>query len=504
MSDSVTNVQIEDVLSSIRKLVSEEVRAQTREVPAPAVRPDRAQARGTQDPAPDDRLLLTPALRVQPDAETGQDDADEAPFTHAEAETEEADLLDLMARVRAAGARQAEVEARRPKGIAAVERPKPKEEMGPATEAAIRSALVALGGGDRDAFDPKDDTADSLADDLARLEAEDTLDFAGRDDRLKHAPDEHRDAAEASDDATVADVPRFLHRNGITSLGQRIAEVESVVSTSGGEWEPEVGEEAEASPVPQAGGLPWDEAAPEEEAPMASFDDSAFDEDGSDSDAMADDVLAEDVTAGDDDWSVAPDPVERDFQERPTPRLHLTEPRRVPEPEDIVSADEDEEEAVVLAVADTDAAEDMTSFDDEDFEEAPFADHTADEDDLPELGAYGELRVETDIAAFRKEPPLRAAPDPKPEPRPEPVAAAPVEDIADEAEVGSDVESYVYEDQTALTEDTTLFDEEMLRDLVSEIVRQELQGALGERITRNVRKLVRREIHRALSAQDLH
>jgi hypothetical protein len=48
-----------------------------------------------------------------------------------------------------------------------------------------------------------------------------------------------------------------------------------------------------------------------------------------------------------------------------------------------------------------------------------------------------------------------------------------------------------------------LIDEEALRDMVSEIVRAELQGALGERITRNVRKLVRREIHRALTAQDL-
>jgi len=42
-----------------------------------------------------------------------------------------------------------------------------------------------------------------------------------------------------------------------------------------------------------------------------------------------------------------------------------------------------------------------------------------------------------------------------------------------------------------------------LRELVTEIVRQELQGALGERITRNVRKLVRREIHRALTSQEL-
>ena len=49
----------------------------------------------------------------------------------------------------------------------------------------------------------------------------------------------------------------------------------------------------------------------------------------------------------------------------------------------------------------------------------------------------------------------------------------------------------------------TILDEETLRELVTDIVREELQGALGERITRNVRKLVRREIHRALAAQDL-
>jgi hypothetical protein len=46
-------------------------------------------------------------------------------------------------------------------------------------------------------------------------------------------------------------------------------------------------------------------------------------------------------------------------------------------------------------------------------------------------------------------------------------------------------------------------DEDMLREMVVEIVRSELQGALGERITRNVRKLVRREIHRMLISQEL-
>lgn len=44
--------------------------------------------------------------------------------------------------------------------------------------------------------------------------------------------------------------------------------------------------------------------------------------------------------------------------------------------------------------------------------------------------------------------------------------------------------------------------EDLLRDLVAEVLRDELAGALGERITRNVRKLVRREIHRILDSRE--
>ncbi|MEZ5867523.1 MAG: hypothetical protein R3D46_03220 [Defluviimonas denitrificans] len=50
-------------------------------------------------------------------------------------------------------------------------------------------------------------------------------------------------------------------------------------------------------------------------------------------------------------------------------------------------------------------------------------------------------------------------------------------------------------------DDEAVIDMEMLRDLISEVIREELQGPLGERITRNVRKLVRQEIARALEAQ---
>lgn len=51
--------------------------------------------------------------------------------------------------------------------------------------------------------------------------------------------------------------------------------------------------------------------------------------------------------------------------------------------------------------------------------------------------------------------------------------------------------------------DDQLLDEDTLREMIGKIVHEELQGALGERITRNVRRLVRREIHRALTARDL-
>lgn len=84
-----------------------------------------------------------------------------------------------------------------------------------------------------------------------------------------------------------------------------------------------------------------------------------------------------------------------------------------------------------------------------------------------------------------------APPDVAPEPQPEIKSERPSQrDMADE-------------DTFAFASDDQLIDEEALRDLVSDIVRAELQGALGERITRNVRKLVRREIHRALTAQEL-
>lgn len=77
---------------------------------------------------------------------------------------------------------------------------------------------------------------------------------------------------------------------------------------------------------------------------------------------------------------------------------------------------------------------------------------------------------------------------------------------AAEAEIRRELEDAVQPQAFAHFADDDLddraFDEDMLRDLVRDIIREELQGALGERITRNVRKLVRAEIARALAVRD--
>ncbi len=92
------------------------------------------------------------------------------------------------------------------------------------------------------------------------------------------------------------------------------------------------------------------------------------------------------------------------------------------------------------------------------------------------------------------------------DPAPEPAAADPRWADAAEAEIRRELEEEVTASAFARFADDDLddrpLDEDMLRDLVRDIIREELQGALGERITRNVRKLVRAEIARALAVRD--
>jgi len=50
--------------------------------------------------------------------------------------------------------------------------------------------------------------------------------------------------------------------------------------------------------------------------------------------------------------------------------------------------------------------------------------------------------------------------------------------------------------------DEVLLDEDGLREMVAQIVREELRGSLGEQITANIRKLIRREIHDYFDVRD--
>lgn len=83
--------------------------------------------------------------------------------------------------------------------------------------------------------------------------------------------------------------------------------------------------------------------------------------------------------------------------------------------------------------------------------------------------------------------PERPAPSPAPPP-------APTADDLDEDDADSLNDDEIFE---------AVIDEATLRTLVAQIVREELQGQLGERITLQVRKLVRSEIAKALDSRRL-
>ena len=158
------------------------------------------------------------------------------------------------------------------------------------------------------------------------------------------------------------------------------------------------------------------------------------------------------------------------------------------------SADDDAPTPDIEPVEDTTVLE----WEDHDSAAAPAQDNA--QDNTHDRAAH---RVEMDANAAQDEA-LHADHDAPHDDAPE--MTAPAGHGPDGQSTGPDADAADHNDQAPDTLDLMaedgVIDEEMLRELVADIVRQELQGALGERITRNVRKLVRREIHRALSAAE--
>jgi len=163
-----------------------------------------------------------------------------------------------------------------------------------------------------------------------------------------------------------------------------------------------------------------------------------------------------------------------------------------------------EDEAVELAVGHKESPEVLE--DEPSFAEAP-RDETAAADDAPFSFRPGERLferlnskkmsashlpdVETVDAAVAEAPehvePIEVEPEPEIDLQFDVNESTSLEDELD------------HDDPLSGAEMSNIFDEDMLRDMVKDIIRQELQGVLGERITRNVRKLVRRELQRAVS-----
>jgi len=85
--------------------------------------------------------------------------------------------------------------------------------------------------------------------------------------------------------------------------------------------------------------------------------------------------------------------------------------------------------------------------------------------------------------------------------KPAPVAVETIDHGDELAEIAEPAMDPDAELETYLSGNPSI-DEKLLHEMVQRVVREELQGHLGERITRNVRKLVRREIHRVLTNQD--
>lgn len=395
MSEPVTHAEIEDVLSSIRRLVSETGRG----AEAGTVR---------IAPKPATRLVLTPALRV-PDADL----AGPAPNYPAASRAEPEAVTSTPDPVcRTPQPRVAEVER-----SASVNAPAPSAPE-PVTSAEAAPRILAA----RATSKPSLPSAEAAAVATEAPSLTEQLTFRIRE---HVAAIERRDETGAGEESAPDDV-------------------------SGG-----VGEMPRSEALKAEGDAPWqDPAATLYEAAQGGDTASAAEPVEEKSDAVADSL--ETLS-----YEARPD-LRPQFE--PSPRVAAVV-RRIAELETagrndagvssggVPDLNEDEIEAVPASGPSVDTIQW------EDHLEAPLADS---------------------VGAVQADSPLLAEED-----------AALTQAAAEELTM----------ERLATQED--FLDEESLRALVADIVREELQGALGERITRNVRKLVRREIQRALAAQDL-
>ena len=433
MSDPVTNAEVEDVLSSIRRLVSEDRRPQQTAKSEPR----------------NDRLVLTPALRVtdpEPRAQTPADAQETPP-----ARREVTDLRSLVT----------DDDPIDVYGDGAARQRDDVWDDGADAARRDEDAPIETGGFDDDVEDDLDDDRydeDAQPVRLRGFEASDPSDdysadpynFDDEDDEdgesehliLRHAETDPRDDA----------APRVRLSEDMARVVEDFMEVD----------------------------VPDPHADQEDDFEWDARDEDLF--------AAEEDEVAQQSVAEKPETAAVPDP---------EPQAEaLKDDRPTPEPTASLSAKIEALEAAIGNIADTWEPDGVGEGDYAGTE--PEAMEWEDNDPEPERGPAPRLHFAPLKSAAAEE-----AEAPKPR-RPHPYVRTPEDSRQDDSaeRPRRAADAAPQSGGLDLPEDE-LLDEEALRDLVAEIVRAELQGALGERITRNVRKLVRREIHRALTAQEL-
>jgi hypothetical protein len=320
--------------------------------------------------------------------------------------------------------------------------------------------------------------------------------------------DDRREVAEAAGEAWARDAeadaaaspqarPEFTHGDrpdrepatpGSTTLESTIAELEAAVAGIGAEFEPDGSEEAGAESPPMPSGLWAEDLVPPRQTQgrtgiMADFDPMA----------QADERLDAPIT-GEVMYTEPAAP----FVARARPPQHGSADETDAPPEEEAGADRPEDTEDLGTLANEQASSEENSEDqtldemvgeaadslmaETDGQEAAVTDAASDPMPPPAVRLHLAGDTAARLRIFRAD---AVADEPEPDLTAEPPAAA-----TDEDEHGDLLDPLAGAD----------LDVDRLRDIVAEIIRNELRGALGERITRNVRALVRREIARAFEA----
>ncbi len=485
MSDPVTNVEIEDVLSSIRRLVSEEARprrvpeveAPERLVLSPALRVADEHDMGAADPVvtePDDGgptaveppIVLTSLVEPEPEPEPEPEFEPEAtlaevesagdvtepdrglsdavqqgslvlePENRADPDEDDADLdVDFGAEATLAEEDDAILLSQATADDTDLpEDPAPEDYAEAEQLAALRASLTDILAPAQEVVNPTDTTSDD--------------DHTGAEDADLSIPESEAEIAAGDDtlERKIATLENLLH---LQSHGVGYAHTDVP--------EPESRDTFEAFEA--------ERDAPDSAIDPALTDEVSFAE-------LVDEALSLQEGEG------APEGTETTTVEASDSPDGFGVPGESPEPENTaVAADK----IPVDEAEDVDAVVDETTLSDAMDTSTPDT-STVEED----LQAADEAEPEVAGAAF-----LRHA------------TAQPLdwEDHVPGAGdmPGAQADPLAERDPAAVPAD---LDDEALQALVANLVRQELQGALGERITRNVRKLVRREIHRVLMSKE--